>query len=461
MDLTPSQSRTIPITYTLTGGGTFTATSTVGEILSRSGKVLYRVNRAVNIMARNNVGTASESVTVPPGVVEQALRTNQVPLTFRRTFRTEGNEADAAMTLRVVPSSAGPFSLMRMELSFLHPDQEPLRGRMIRSYTPGRITVSRHTKDLKVLAKLTYNGTGRLRAQWRVDGQVLGFVSQYLPPGRRHVTLESPDAPPIPTFDTGRHQVELEILDPVPEFDEPIIYYYVVRDRDSELQKPIHLDSPMELARLPVYKDAFKGPLFRWTPLEGDFIYIFELHNARSMDQGGNQPVLTARTRDAAYSLSAFDLEKLSPNTSYAWRVIAVDGDFIIGKSGNRPVSFYAPDDSIRELHIKEIQVNGKGPDQNGTGFHIETPDEVRVVAGLSNQGPKGLVGVRVEFLVQDRLMDVSFIPSMAPGEIRVIEGVLALDQALPQKFVIRAVEGGFKGGDILTSSEGTLRTSP
>lgn len=460
-DLTPSQSRTIPITYTLTGGGTFTATSVRGEIVSSSGKVLHRINRTVNIVVWNRTGTASESVTVPSGVVEQALRTNQLPLTFRRTFRDEGNEADAEMTLRVVPSSAGPFSLVRMELSFLHPDQEPSRGRMIKSSTPGRITVPRHSKDLKVLAKLTYNGTGRLRARWRVDGQVLGFVSQYLPPGQRHVTLESPDVPPIPTFDTGRHRVELEVLDPEPEFDEPIIYYYVVRDRESELQKPISLDSPAELARLPVPKAAFRGPLFRWRPLEGDFVYVFELHDAPAPGQGNNPPVITARTRDTAYSLSSFDLEKLSPGTPYTWRVVAVEEGFIIGESGNRAVSFFVPDDSMKTLHIKEIRVNGTGPDEKGTDFIINSSGEYRVAAGLSNQGPDGLMGVRVEFLVQERLVDVSFIPSIAPGEIRTIEGVLQLDQILPQKFVIRAMEGGLKGGDILTSIEGTLHPTP
>jgi hypothetical protein len=459
-DLIPSQSKTIPITYTLTGGGTFTATSTQGEILSSSGKVLYRIPRAVTILARNHRGSASETLTVPPGVVEQALRTNRLPLTFRRIFRSEGNGANAEVTLRVVPSSAGPFSLVRMELSFLHPDQEPSRGRMIKSSTPGRITVPRHTRDLKVLAKLTYNGTGMLRAQWRVDGQVLGFVSQHLPPGRRHVTLESPDTPPMPTFDTGRHRVELEILDPAVEFDEPIIDYYVVRDRNSELQKPIRLVSPTELARLPVHKDAFKGPLFRWGPLEGASVYVVELHNARTLGEGRNQPVLTARTRDTTYSLSSFDLLKLIPSTSYAWRVMAVDGDFVIGKSGSRAVSFYTADDSAKALRFEEVRVNGQGPDENGTGFHIHASDEYRVAVKLSNPGPKGLTGVRVEFLVQNRLMDVSFIPSMAPGEIQGIQGVLTLDQALPQKFVIRAVEVDSKGGELLTSSEGTLLPS-
>jgi hypothetical protein len=139
---------------------------------------------------------------------------------------------------------------------------------------------------------------------------------------------------------------------------------------------------------------------------------------------------------------------------------MAVDGDFVIGKSGSRAVSFYTADDSAKALRFEEVRVNGQGPDENGTGFHIHASDEYRVAVRLSNPGPKGLTGVRVEFLLQNRLMDVSFIPSMAPGEIQGIQGVLTLDQALPQKFVIRAVEVDSKGGELLTSSEGTLLPS-
>jgi hypothetical protein len=460
-DLTYSQSKTIPITYTLTGGGTFTATSTRGEIVSRGGKVLYRINRTVNIIARNEIGTATETITVPPGVVESAVRGNHVPLFYRRTFRSEGNEAEANMTLRILPSSAGPFSLVRMELNFKRPGQEPLPGRMIKSPTLGRITVPRHTKDLKVLAEITYNGAGTLRAQWRVDGQILGFVNKYLPPGRRRIILESPDVPQIPTFDTGRHQVELEILNPEPEFDEPVIFYYVVRDREGELQKPIRLDFPPELAKLPVSKGAFKGPLFSWAPLEGDVIYRFELHKAESLRENKNQPVVMAQTRGTSYSISAFDVERLSPGFPYAWRVLALDQNQLVGKSGNRVVSFIRPVEAGPVVRFKELQVNGTGPGPDGTAFDVGTSKEYRVVAGLFNEGPDGLKGVRVEFLVEDRLMDVSFIPSIAPGETQVIEGLWELEQALPQKLLIRAFEDGSDGGETLALFEGTLRPSP
>ncbi|MBN2427392.1 MAG: hypothetical protein JXK94_03550 [Deltaproteobacteria bacterium] len=330
---------------------TFTAISTSGRFETAGGTVLGTVNSTLTITLVNNRGTTTETVIVPSAVIRTAIENNLSTIYYRRTFADTDPDTNyppdtAEVQLQMAPASAATFSLARLKLEF----NQPGTSGSTRSASGGRITVPRNTRGLAATATLTYTGGGTLRGQWKVDGQLLSYVTRYLAPGIREVNITSPVAPSFPTYASGLHRVEFEILDPAPGFSEPIIFYYVSDTPPGPTPGSLRLISPLEKAHILIARDNL--PEFSWQPAGNGVVYHFQIYGLGSpaavqdlsqIDFSGHKPLLAALTRDPSYKISIFDLERIIPDIPYVWRVQAFNGRTGLAASFSRIVYFHAP----------------------------------------------------------------------------------------------------------------------
>lgn len=325
----------------------FVITSPTGRFEAADGTVLGTFNRSQVINLINNRGTTSETVIVPARVVTAALKRDLSRIFFRRTFTGTFSStvvsAVSEVELQIVPPSAGQFSLVRMQLEFNAPpgidDSRPSSG--------GRITVPRNTRELRAVATLSYNGGGTLRGQWKVDGQILAYVTRYLPSGQHEAVVESPASPVFPTYATGLHRVTFEILEPVTGFDEPNIFYYVREEPPGSPPGSLKLVTPPDRIHIPLTAEFL--PVFSWQPLEEGAVYHVQLFGLKSgmtpeklsrSDFSGCKPLLAAMTRESSYPLSIFDLHRIVPGMPYVWQVQAYRGRTGIAASHYRLIYF-------------------------------------------------------------------------------------------------------------------------
>ena len=273
--IVPGLNNTVQIRYTSTDPSDpdFTSTSDQGRFLTEDGRLLGTVDRRLAMRIRNGRGSVTELLTVPAGVIAQALKLKLSRIRYTREFRDAVTELNAvAVILPIVPSSAGAFSLVRMALAFNQPPEaagtHPSSG--------GRITVPRFSKGLQAFATLTYNGGGTLRGQWKVDGQILGIVTRQLNRGLREATISSPPVPGLPTYGTGLHKVVFEIQAPTPSFDEPIIYYFVTEAYTGASLGSLQLAEPREGEHVGLSADP--APRFAWQSAGEGVLYRFRLY---------------------------------------------------------------------------------------------------------------------------------------------------------------------------------------
>lgn len=325
----------------------YTSTSPRGRFETSDGRVLGTVNKTVSIPVVNAVpSTARESLTIPAGIIAEALKHNR-RLFYRRDFSDYVSApVQVEVALTIVPASGGTFSVVRLELAF----NQPLAAAGSRPSSGGRITVPRFTKELRAAATLTYNGGGTLRAQWKVDGQILNAVTQQLNPGLREIIITSPLTPSFPTFGTGLHKVTFEILDPAPAFDEPTITYYVTESYTGAPLGTLTLTNPGEQEHVSLSLKAL--PQFSWQSAGEEILYRFQLYrldDTLSFDPRAplafayQKPVLAAMTKQATYDLTEFDMKNIAPDVPYCWQVQAFDADKMVAASMYRRVFFAGP----------------------------------------------------------------------------------------------------------------------
>jgi hypothetical protein len=342
----PGVNQKVPLLYTGIDFDivNYTSTSPRGRFETSDGRVLGTVNKTVSIPVVNAVpSTARESLTIPVGIIAEALKHNR-RFFYRRVFSDYVSApVHVEVALTIVPPSGGTFSLVRMELAF----NQPLQVAGTRPSSGGRITVPRFAKGLQGTATLTYNGGGTLRAQWKVDGQILSSVTQQLNPGLREIMINSPLTPSLPTYGTGLHKVTFEILDPVPAFDEPTIYYFVTESYTGAPLGSLTLTNPGEQEHVTLSLKAL--PRFSWQPAGEEILYRFQLYRLDDtltfdptvpMRFAYQKPVLAAMTRQTAYDLTEFNMKDIAADAPYCWQVQAFDADKMVAASMYRLVFF-------------------------------------------------------------------------------------------------------------------------
>jgi hypothetical protein len=183
--------------------------------------------------------------------------------------------------------------------------------------------------------------------------------------GQREVAIESPTTPVFPTYATGLHRVEFEVLEPVTGFDQPVIFYYVREEPPGPPLGSLKLLAPGDRTHIPLAAEAL--PEFSWQPVREGAVYHLQLYGLEygmtpedlsSTDFSGRKPLLAAMTRDTSYALSVFDLDRIVPGMPYVWQVRAYEGQTGVAASQYRLV-FFTPTPPGRDENQGEPSVSG------------------------------------------------------------------------------------------------------
>ncbi len=463
-NIIPDLNNVVPINYTATapGGGDYTLSSVAGTLVGySSGQVYGTVAEPLSLVLTGGSGLVAETLTVAPKILTAAVKNRENRIIYRRRFSDGVNSAVSEVILQVVPLSAGTFSLTRLGLNF---EKSP---------TPGRVTVERNSPCPRVVADISYAGSGLLRGQWLVDGQILGFVTRQLLPGMEKVQLFSPEIPPFPTYDTGRHEVLFDILEPEPGFSEPTIYYDVVEGRGGGLSTLILPIEPADGATL-IMGEQGPYPKFGWQDSGGNPEYHFAVYPGEA---GAEQvPLITAICTAGFYRLSSFDVLRLSYNLPYRWQVTVYADGQPVSASLLRTVYFIPPDSSgeirLRNLNITPLPPQSwlrrllspasafaaeQSPAGGTTTFAVNKGDSVLMTSELVNATAVEKSNLRVEFIVDGEVVDASFVPSLSPGQVLSVEGVYDVLDSGTHALEIRVLEGEADAAELIASLSGSM----
>lgn len=314
---------------------------------------------------QSTLGSASltDIMSIPPSVVRRAYQTAEAGgdsgFFYVRRFTRLGGGPDqyVAVTCRMAGGGARvPFSLLDVELGFAV-DQPVL-------------FVKNGDRAPAVRARITYNGTGRLRGRWEVvmPGEdlptsrdlltestlpreergtqrrytELGRFNVFLPPGSRPYVLNGPDPRRLPTSAEGLYYLLLRIeasddkegdsslvsagagegivnTGAVAGFPMPALRYIVGGDRSA----PIDGGAPGDLLVLAPSEGAVRpasDAVVAWVDLPQADVYRVELEDVN------RQRVFSALVQRGigAYRLPPFVKDRVAGGT-VRWRVVAVD----------------------------------------------------------------------------------------------------------------------------------------
>jgi hypothetical protein len=193
-----------------------------------------------------------------------------------------------------------------------------------------KMTVKQYQRDLKAFAQIRYTGAGVLRGQWEIDGRVFSKVNKQLYQGAQKITIQTPLAPPLPTYAVGTHRVRFVITRPELGIEFPQAIYFVEAD-------PEPFNIPIRLAEPPDNKTTACAPFaLRWQAAGKAYVYLVEFVEANSID-----PTFSAYAKETSYTLRE-DMCRamLSSGRAYRWRVKALSQEgHVIGES--EPFNLY------------------------------------------------------------------------------------------------------------------------
>lgn len=315
------QSSVFTISYKIvTGGGypTGSYTSTQGEFKAGA-TTIYTVNTALTINASTGTGFGSERLIIPVSVIERAINLGYNTITYKRTFYLYAYHLTAQLNIYITTEAMAEFQIKRIELYFQNKRAE--------------ITVPRNFKPLKAYADIRYTGSGLLRGYWEVDGRILSYVNKHLVYAGK-ITLETPEIPPLPTYDTGYHIVRFVIESPELQIPLPEIVYFVTPEEFKEIHT-IKLIAPEKKAKL-----SYASSKFEWSPLNKETIYLIQF-----FEDPEEKPIFSAYTKNPSYNLQEVILKNIFiPEKTYYWKVTGYDEENnIIGESEIWEFTFKSP----------------------------------------------------------------------------------------------------------------------
>jgi hypothetical protein len=187
-----------------------------------------------------------------------------------------------------------------------------------------KMTVQQYKRNLKAFADIRYTGAGILQGWWEIDGRVFSRVNKQLYRGRQKVTIQTPLAPPLPTYAVGTHRVKFVITRPEQGIEQPQAIYFVEAGQEQ-------FDIAIRLADPRDNKTVTCQPLtLRWDAAGKAYVYLVEFIEANSID-----PIFSAYAKESAYTLRQ-DLCRslLHSGRAYRWRVKGLSQEgLVIGES--------------------------------------------------------------------------------------------------------------------------------
>ncbi len=309
------QSSSVSMNYQFTGPD--------GTLVSSSGSFMVgsetlEVNPAsLSVTIVNGRGSVPEVITVPVRVLERALQRGTNRFTHVRYFSAGAVSLAATVSFTITTEAAADFEIKRIELYFENRRAET--------------TVERNERGLRAYADIRFAGSGLLQGHWEADGRVLSTVNRHLAFGAS-VTLQTPEIPPLPTFDAGSHIVRFVITNPVTDIPLPSIRYFVLPKEVKGKPGAIRLLSPENSAEIDYSAAGFEWERRGWPSLF--FVQFFE--------RPDSSPVFSAYAKNPSYTLPESIVENVfSREKKYYWKTVALDAENnIIAESEVRSFSF-------------------------------------------------------------------------------------------------------------------------
>ena len=251
-----------------------------------------------------------------PGMVSQ---TTTITVSPDPAFNNNMDQ-NASMDIALATAEArAAFDIQRIELYF-----ENMRA---------DITIQRDYSDLKAFADIKFAGSGLLQGYWEVDGRILSHVNQHLV-FRQSITLQTPQIPPLPTFDTGTHIVKFVITNPSKGVILPSILYFVTAGEFKGSPIVIKLISPADKSLL-----EYASVKFEWEKLNTKSTYIIQFY-----ENPESKPVFSLCINDSSFDLPESVLKRIfSPGRKYYWKVKGCGAGDSIGESQIREFTFKKP----------------------------------------------------------------------------------------------------------------------
>lgn len=314
------QGSAFPVSYVFTSGSQtpLALNSAKGQFLVGD-ESLGENPVPLSTVVQNGRGVLTEVLNIPVAIIERAIRKNANRFVYTRVFSNMPLNIALTATAEffITTEAGGTFQIQRIDLYFENRRPE--------------ITVERNYPKLKAFADIRFTGSGFLRGYWEVDGRRLSDVNQHLLYGNS-VTIETPDIPPLPTFDTGYHFVRFVVSDPPTGIPLQEIFYFVTIAESPWKPVNIKLYAPEHRA---VIED--KLVVFSWEKLSN--ATIFAIHFSEDAE---SQPVFSAYTKDTSYTIPSQILRStFLRDRAYVWKVIGYNqGNSIIGESEFRQFFF-------------------------------------------------------------------------------------------------------------------------
>ncbi|MBM4146350.1 MAG: hypothetical protein FJ240_08775, partial [Nitrospira sp.] len=308
-----------------------TLNSAAGNFMAGS-EIIGTSSIPLKVQIHNGAGRVAEVINIPVAVIERALKRGANTFIYVRNFIDASINVTATVNFMITTEAGADFEIKRIDLYFENRRPE--------------ITVNRSFPKLRAFADIRFVGSGFLRGYWEVDGRMLSHVDQHLAYGAS-VTLQTPDIPPLPTFDTGSHVVRFVITDPVTDLQLPLILYFVTAEEGRGKLVNIVLLSPVNYSLI-----EYAPVKFEWEKLDKTPLYFIQFY-----DKPESIPVFSAYAKEAYYTLPDIALKGIfSPGQKYYWKVSGFDAENkVIGESETWGFTF-----ALEKGKLQGIVVNKK-----------------------------------------------------------------------------------------------------
>lgn len=185
------------------------------------------------------------------------------------------------------------------------------------------ITVQRN-QPIKVFADIKYTGSGIFQGYWEVDGRILSYVNQHVVSGNT-LTIQTPQIPMMPTFDSGTHVVKFVITNPTKTVPMPSIAYFVTPSDYVGKSIFIKIISPKDKSVI-----EYVPAIFSWEGFQTDASYSIQFYD--SPKQG--KTIFSMCVFGNSYTLSKDVLKTIfAPDRKYYWKIKGCSSDNDYGES--------------------------------------------------------------------------------------------------------------------------------
>ncbi len=250
---------------------------------------------------RNGSGTASETIMVPVRVLERVMNKRLTGFTYVRNFSGSTGAFSASVNFTIATEAGADFDIKSIGLYFENRRPEA--------------TVEQNIPNLRAYADIRSVGSGLLEGYWEVDGRILSKVSMHLTFAGT-VTLETPETPPLPTFDPGSHVVSFVVTNPHVGIQMPSMLYFVVPGSISCSIVQMRLLAPADGAEV-----AFEQIKFEWEQVKDTSLYLIAFYESRDA-----KPIFSAFAKRTSYRLPGAVLKSVfRPGKKYFWKVTGFD----------------------------------------------------------------------------------------------------------------------------------------